>query len=265
METITEIRPDIFRIPIPFEDIYTTVFLIRTDEGFLLFDTATYDSDIDRYVLPAMQKIGAAPDTLRYVCISHSHRDHAGGLARLMQICPKTCILSHSPSLRESFSQYNTRDIQDNDSVLQKLCLIRIPGHAPDCAAVLDTRSRTLLTGDCLQVYGIYGSGNWGTNITMQTAHRNALQNLRAYTVDTIIASHAYHPYGYIAEGLSAVEQYYAGCEEALDLVRKAITDHPHMDDAAIAAWYTEATSLPKIGAHVFAAARREMNEPQNL
>ena len=46
MQTITEIRPDIFRLTIPFEDIYTTVFFIRTAAGYLLFDTATYDSDI---------------------------------------------------------------------------------------------------------------------------------------------------------------------------------------------------------------------------
>ncbi|MBR4000357.1 MAG: MBL fold metallo-hydrolase, partial [Clostridia bacterium] len=179
MHTITEVRPDIIRITIPFEDIYTTVFLIRTAEGFLLFDTATYDSDIDRYILPAMQQVGVTPDMLKYVFISHSHRDHAGGLARLMQFCPQVCILSHSTSLRESFSQYINHDIQEDEPVLKDLHMILIPGHAPDCAAVLDKRSNTLITGDCLQVYGIYGSGNWGTNITMQSAHRKAIRRLR--------------------------------------------------------------------------------------
>lgn len=261
MQTFSEIRPDIFRIPIPFENIYTTVFLIKTSAGFLLFDTATYDSDIDRYVFPVMQQLGAAEETLKYVCLSHSHRDHAGGLARLMQICPKTCILSHSAPLREAFARYNTGDIQENAVILQDLRLLLIPGHAPDCAAVLDTRSNTLLTGDCLQVYGIYGSGEWGTNINMQSAHRQALQKLRTCPVETIIASHDYHPYGYIAEGKPAVELYYAGCEKALDSVSKAVSEHPDLDDAALAAWYTETTGLPRTGAHVFAAARREMHE----
>jgi len=261
MHTITEVRPDIIRITIPFEDIYTTVFLIRTAEGFLLFDTATYDSDIDRYILPAMQQVGVTPDMLKYVFISHSHRDHAGGLARLMQFCPQVCILSHSTSLRESFSQYITHDIREDEPVLKDLHMILIPGHAPDCAAVLDKRSNTLITGDCLQVYGIYGSGNWGTNITMQSAHRKAIRRLRTYSIETIIASHNYHPYGYIAEGKHAVEQYYAGCEETLDIVNEAVTEHPDLDDASIAAWYTETTGLPRIGAHVFAAARREHKE----
>ena len=261
MHTITEIRPDIFRITIPFENIYTTVFLIRTDAGFLLLDTATYDSDIDRYVLPAMRQLGAAPEQLRYVCLSHSHRDHAGGLSRLMEFCPKACILSHSASLRESFSKYKTEDIQDNETVLHDLRLILIPGHAPDCAAVLDTRSNTLLTGDCLQVYGIYGSGKWGTNITMQSAHRKALQKLRTYPVETLIASHDYHPYGYIAEGKAAVEQYYTGCAEAVDAVWKAVQEHPDMTDTALSEWYTGTTGLPETGAHVFAAARRELTE----
>ena len=44
---------------------------------------------------------------------------------------------------------------------------------------------------------------------------------------------------------LYAVEQYYAGCEEALDIVNKAVTEHPDLDDASIAAWYTETTGLP--------------------
>lgn len=261
MQTIIEIRPDIFRLTIPFEDIYTTVFFIRTAAGYLLFDTATYDSDIDRYILPAMEQLGITPDKLKYVCLSHSHRDHAGGLSRLMQICPAVCILSHSDSLRSSFSQYGTEDIQDNQTILQDLRLILIPGHASDCTAILDTRSNTLLTGDCLQVYGIYGSGNWGTNITMQSAHRQALQKLRSFPVNTIIASHDYHPYGYIAEGKATVEHYYAGCEEALDAVQKAVNDHPDMDDQAVAAWYKETTGLPRTGAHVFAAARWESSK----
>ena len=132
MLNITEIRPDIFRVPVPFENIYTSVFFVRTDTGFLLLDTATYDSDIDQYVLPAMQQLEIPTESLKYVCLSHSHRDHAGGLTRLMQVCPKTCILSHSASLREAYARYSIADIQDNDTVLQYLRLLLIPGHAPD-------------------------------------------------------------------------------------------------------------------------------------
>lgn len=43
---ITRPSEDITRIIIPFLDIDTAVFLVRLGEEYLLFDTATYDTDM---------------------------------------------------------------------------------------------------------------------------------------------------------------------------------------------------------------------------
>ena len=82
---ITHITPDVTRIRIPFLDVYTSVFLIGTEAGYLLFDTATYPTDIAEHLLPALSSLGIRREALAAVLISHPHRDHAGGLAALLE------------------------------------------------------------------------------------------------------------------------------------------------------------------------------------
>ena len=52
MQSLAE-TAHITRITIPFLDIDTAVFLIATPDGRILFDTVTYPTDIDEYILPA--------------------------------------------------------------------------------------------------------------------------------------------------------------------------------------------------------------------
>ena len=48
----------IFRLKVPFEDLYTSVFLLRTEQGNVLVDCATYASDVEDYIIPALKKMG---------------------------------------------------------------------------------------------------------------------------------------------------------------------------------------------------------------
>jgi len=100
---LTAITPDIHRLVIPFLDIYTTVFLLETPDGAVLFDTATYPEDADNYILPALRQRGITPQSLRCVVISHNHRDHAGSLMRIRQEYPATPVLTGSVKLREQY------------------------------------------------------------------------------------------------------------------------------------------------------------------
>ena len=54
MLDITAITPEIHRVVVPFLDIFTTVFVVRTPAGALLFDTATYPEDADNYPSPRL-------------------------------------------------------------------------------------------------------------------------------------------------------------------------------------------------------------------
>ena len=71
---VTLISSRIRRITIPYKDIYTSVFILDTKDGTILFDTASGDYDVDTYILPELRN-----RNLRYIFISHNHRDHAWG------------------------------------------------------------------------------------------------------------------------------------------------------------------------------------------
>ncbi len=255
MYSLTEIVPDVHRLTIPFENIYTTVFIIKTPAGAVLLDTATYESDVDAYILPALAALSIPEEGLRYIVLSHSHRDHAGGLERLMEFFPKACIVSGSPSLLDGFHNRSTASSEEQP-LPDCMTLISVPGHAPDCLALFDQRSRTLLTGDSLQLYGIYGSGKWGANISRPAEHLRAVEELRALDARTVIASHDYHPCGYIARGAEEIGRYLDECGAALRFVHSFLLKHADLDDQSAADSYNRLTGLPAIGAHVVTAVR---------
>ena len=258
MDALTCLGRNIYRQVVPFEDIFTTVFWIRTQEGVVLFDTATYPEDIDRYLEPAREELGITEAELRYVVISHGHRDHAGGLERFLQLHPDVTVICGSEKMAEKFETAQVMVPKDGDCFAEVLQIVTIPGHTATCIGVLDQRSGTLLTGDGLQLYGIYGSGNWGANISYPTAHLEALKKLREMEVQEIVASHEYHPCGYRAEGKEEVERYLEQCKAALYAVRDAICENSTLTDEELALHYNQTSKLPTMGKHVFSAVRKE-------
>ena len=259
MIDFTPITPAIHRLVIPFEDIFTTVFLVETPQGAVLFDTATYDRDAEEYILPALRAHGISAAALCYVVISHNHRDHGGSLGRILREFPDVCVVARSEKLRQKYAGASVFVPEDGEALLDVLRIVTIDGHTADCLGLLDTRTGTLLSGDCLQLYGIYGSGRWGANITMPAEHRQALNKLRALPLQTITASHDYHPCGHIARGGAEIARYLDACDEALDRIRGAILANPQLDDDTLAEAYNRTSSLPTVAPHVFAAMRRTM------
>lgn len=253
---MTEIVPSIFRLTIPFEDVYTTVFIIRTPRGAVLFDTATYESDVDRYIYPALTELGVSYSDLRFIVLSHSHRDHAGGVSRLMELYPDTCIVSLNESLLKSLDPHPVLLPEAEEMLLGCLSVLPLPGHASDCLGLYDVRSQTLLTGDSLQSGGLYGNGKWGANITMIREHLQALDRLRTLDIAALIASHDYHPCGYAAFGRAEILRYIDSCESALRLIRGFLNECPDLDDETAADLYNDRTGLPSLGAQVVRAVR---------
>ena len=249
METIND---NIFRIKVPFEDIYTTVFIIKTKGGSVIFDTATYDSDVDEYILPAIEKAGVKED-VKCVFLSHSHRDHAGGLERFMQIFPDARVLTRSQKLAE---KHKTAYLpNDREVIFDVLEVVTINGHSDDCMAIFDRRSGTLLTDDCLQVYGVFGRGAWGSNITDISGHFHDLEKLKTINIKTLIASHDYHPLGYIARE-DEVIKYIDTCKESIYNLRKFCNEHKNLDDEQLKELYNSTHTLPTVSERVFKAIK---------
>lgn len=257
MNEIIKINENIYRLTIPYKDIYTTVYTVKTDAGVLLFDTATYDEDIVDYILPFLGELGVTSDNLKCVFISHNHGDHAGGLRELVKNFPEIRIISRSPELKEAFNGYDVFSPNDGDTVLEVLKVIAIPGHTKDSAAVYDTRTKTLITGDCLQLYGIYGSGNWGSNISLTAEHIAAIEKLRKMEIKHILTAHDYHPYGYSYEG-DTISKALDACIAPLKEIEALIIANPDTDDKEISDIYNS-SDKPVIGAHVVTGVRGTM------
>lgn len=251
------INKNIYRLTIPYRDIYTTVYAIRTDSGDLLFDTATYDEDVTDYIVPFLEDISITKESLKYVFISHNHGDHAGGLKKLIECYPDITVISKYPPMKEYHKNANVVMPREGEAFLDILSVVSIPGHTDDSAAIFDNRTKTLITGDCLQLYGVYGSGKWGANITLIKEHIIAVNKLKNMEINHILTAHDYHPCGYSYEGRESIINALDACIEPFGIIRGLITDNPNVDDLSISKIYNS-KSLPTLSEGIVTAVRNQ-------
>ena len=252
------LTPDVFRMRVPFLDIFTSVFLVKTEAGAVLFDTATYPTDITELVLPCLAEHGVRGEEITHVMVSHPHRDHSGGLEAFLTLYPDVTVVAGSNALLKTHKGARLSVMRDGDVLLDDLRVVAIPGHTTDAIALWDTRSDILLSGDGLQLYGIYGSGTWGANIPFPAAHFSALARLAKLPLTAIYAAHDYHPLGDAYLGTEGIGRAIEACREPLLLARDMILESPEADDSTLAVAYNK-KGLPTIGSHVFTAVRRDL------
>ncbi len=71
------------------------VWAITTSEGIILYD-AGFDYSVEEIVDNGLRKMGLDPADIRYVIISHGHRDHYGGARHLQDAYGARIILSET-------------------------------------------------------------------------------------------------------------------------------------------------------------------------
>lgn len=139
--------------------------------------------------------------------------------------------------------------------LLGTLQAVTIPGHAADSAALFDLRTNTLVSGDCLQSFGIFGSGCWYGNITLPGKYFAAIEKLQALPIDRIATAHDYHPCGIVSIGRAAVTAWLDSCIDALRRVQTVMQKNPEPDDTQIARLCNDGKP-PKVASAVVAALR---------
>lgn len=256
---LTNMNESISRLTIPYKDIFTTVYLIRYPGGAILFDTASSDTDVDEHIAPALEAFGISQADLKYVFLSHGHRDHAGGLKRLMELYPNACILSGSETLKEQCEGMAYYVPKDGEVIADLFRVITIPGHTMDSMALLDTRTNTLISGDCLQLYGIFGSTDWACAIYFPAEHLQSVEKVRALQVERILTAHDYHPYGYSYQGREAVDRALDACVEPLVQIKELMRQNPDMDDEAVREAFNKLDRRPTVNLRVVAAVRKAL------
>lgn len=259
---ITKINENIHRITLPYKDIFTTVYAIRTPMGALLFDAASYDTDAENYIVPFLEEVGISKEELKYVFISHKHADHAGGLNGLLEFYPDVCIVTRNPELKDTYgADYAVLMPDEEDVLLGMLKVVTIPGHTMDSAALLDLRDHTMVTGDCLQAYGIVGSQDWASNIRFPAEYLKALTKVRQLEIRSVVTAHNYYPYGYRADGKEGVLRMIDACEMPIRRLQRLICDNPRLVDEQIRALYNDDPHAPTIRTTVVAAMRDAIAE----
>ena len=155
-ENITE---DILRLKVPFENIYTAVFLVKTVGGAFLVDSATTEYDVKEVILPALRKC-IDLDEVKYIGCTHLHGDHGGGIRYLLPELRNAKVAGASARAVELYGEKNVVTVHDGDTICG-VKLLSFKGHSLDCIGLYDERSRALILGDAVQLYGIakYGCG----------------------------------------------------------------------------------------------------------
>ena len=261
MKNLTKITDKLYRLIIPYKDIFTTVYTVKTDMGVLLFDAASTEADVENYIIPMLCELSINKDEIKYVFISHDHRDHSGGILRLVRELPSATVLSRKERIKELCEGVKVVALDDGEVFMDVLKLVSIPGHTDDSAAVLDMRTNTLITGDCLQVYGIFGSEEWGSNINLTSEYLEAIKKLRKMEINNIYSAHDYHPYGFKAEGREAVGKFIDGSEEPIIKILELIKNNPELDDLAIHDLYKNSDKVPPVKPAVITAARKSLQK----
>ncbi len=165
------ITEGILRLDIPFDSLYTSVFLIPGEHPILI-DSATTKDDVEGIILPALAACGINRDTEGELVVTHRHGDHNGGTEHLLAALPR----------------FRFRALQAGER-LGALEAVPLGGHTLDSMGYFDTRTRTLMTGDGLQFFGV---GKYGCSIVDATVYEQTLARVRALAPDSLLPSHAF-------------------------------------------------------------------------
>ena len=205
-------------------EISISVYLIRTEEGNLLFDAGIDHDDIpymmsigkefkvnkDDFLLTRLQEVGVAAEDINFVFQSHLHWDHSGLLryfpnAKIIVQRQEYSYAINPPPFAEAFYRchyYNSpvlkwQLIDGDESLMPGITAISTPGHTPGHQSLmvdLPESGTLILSGDCA-----YISENLDSEIIpgilvdpFQALHSlKKLKNLARITNGQIIFNHS--------------------------------------------------------------------------
>ncbi|MEE9202648.1 MAG: MBL fold metallo-hydrolase [Dehalococcoidia bacterium] len=182
MSDLTEIADGIYQVRFTLKEAHyqSRVYLVAGERGAVV-ETGP------AFMMPSIvEALKGAPGGLKgveYIVPTHLHLDHGGGAGALAQSLPWAMVLAHQratrhftdpsrliESTRLSFghhfeerygpilpvAQERVRPVADGEAVDlggRELRVVYTPGHAPHHMCLLDSRTRTLFTGEALGHY----------------------------------------------------------------------------------------------------------------
>ena len=130
--------------------------------------------------------------------LTHCHEDHAGGIARILELAPNIEVV---------------QSVKGIDLSGISLCYLK--GHTLDCIGVFDKKSKTLISGDGLQGDGVE---KYRCSIINKEEYLKTIKMIEDdESIENILFSHAYEPwYKDYARGREEVKRCLKDCKKTI-------------------------------------------------
>lgn len=215
----------------PWLGSFTGMLLLEAGKSCVLIDTGLPET-VDEFLLPYLERNGIPPESIELVVNTHHHSDHAGGNARLREVCGNAKFAIHRNGAEPlEKAGFHPDLIVEDGALLQtgsiRLNIVHLPGHSPDSIGVLELSSGTMFTGDSLQ-----GRGTEYSGIALYSEPDVYLQSIdRMETLFSIgrvrrlICGHPFAPYdGRIPE--ADLPDFLEACRDPVCAYEYAISDY---------------------------------------
>lgn len=64
---------------------YVGTWVLKTGDGLILFGTMSNAKEAEEIIVGGLKKLGLDPNTIKYIVVSHGHKDHYGGVNYLKE------------------------------------------------------------------------------------------------------------------------------------------------------------------------------------
>lgn len=253
------IEPGIKLLKTPFGGAWSGVILLTGDENILI-DSGADAETVENCLIPALKAEGLEPGDIAWLLNTHCHGDHIGGHYRFRELSGAKIAtwrgalnklrdpLKYNKLIRARFPEFSPPpspglrgvepDILLDDGAIaaNRLRLIHTPGHDDDCVCWLDEASKTLISGDSLQLNGTQTQGiGFYQDLT---GYRNSLRRLMNMDIENIVAGHDYLPRGALAIGREKICSYLESClylTDTYDILLREFRNHGATEPAELA------------------------------
>ncbi|MGP3989845.1 MBL fold metallo-hydrolase [Streptomyces sp. 3N207] len=118
---------------------WVSAMAVLTDDGIVLIDALTSSREAESVLVPGLRTLGADPETIKYIVITHGHDDHYGGAQYLAERYGSRVLMSPADwdlAARTDPDHAPARDLDIVDGQQLTLGGTRIrfhhtPGHTP--------------------------------------------------------------------------------------------------------------------------------------
>lgn len=236
----TQISESVYKMNIPFEDGYTSVFALENDGRWILLDFAATDEDGKRFIIPQVNKLNFVPE---YLMCTHMHEDHCGAINILANVFPKAKIAAFSEKIAPKGKSAHC--VKDGEIFFDRYKIISLAGHTDDSIGVLDLKNNILLCADALQQKGI---AQYGANIDNTKEYVKTIEKVLKMDLSGIIASHEYEPFGSAVFGKKAVLECVALCSDVLNDIISVVSENINLSAQQITNIYNSKKEHLPIG-----------------